>query len=263
MTTTLPDSPALRAYEALAPGYDRFTASYDHAGWLARLEALARAAGLPEPAVARVLDVGCGTGKSAAPLIARGYAVSGCDLSPAMVAIARARLGPDADLFVADMRDLDPARGPFALITCLDDAINYLADEADLDAAFASAHALLAPGGLYVFDVNALHCYERVYAGQFVVETGDALFCWQGEPPAGARFRARLDAFSREDDGRWARTTSVHEQRHFDAPTIARALERAGLEVVHVLGQSFAGDLADRPDEATDHKRLTVARRPR
>jgi SAM-dependent methyltransferase len=260
----LPPSPAGPAYDALAPAYDRFTHDYDHDGWLRRLEAVARAEGLRPGA--RVLDVGCGTGKSAAPLLARGYAVAACDLSEAMVRLARRRLGPQAEVFVADMRALDPRRGPFDLVTCLDDAVNYLADTADLEAAFAAARAVLAPGGLYVFDVNTIGCYDGAYCGQFVVETADALFCWQGERPAavvsGGRFRSRLDAFARERDGRWARTTSVHEQRHFSPAEVAAALQRAGLEVVRVLGQSAGAELHPVADERRDLKRLTVARRP-
>jgi SAM-dependent methyltransferase len=263
--TTLLDSPALAAYNALAPAYDRFTQSYDHDGWLARLEVVARAAGLVPGA--RVLDVGCGTGKSAAPLLARGYAVSACDLSPAMARLARARLGPGVDVFVADMRALDPARGPFDLITCLDDAVNYLRDETDLAAAFAAAAALLAPDGLYLFDVNTLGCYDGAYCGEFVVERADALFCWRGERPdevtEGGRFRSRLDAFEREADGRWERTASVHEQRHFSQAAVRGALEHAGLEVIRVLGQTAGAELEATCDERLHLKRLTVARRPR
>jgi SAM-dependent methyltransferase len=261
--TITPLSPALDAYDALAPSYDRFTEAYDHEGWLARIEAIARAEGLRPGA--RVLDVACGTGKSTAPLVARGYAVEACDLSAAMVARARRRLGPGVDVFVADMRALDPARGPFALITCLDDAVNYLADDADLAAAFAAARALLAPGGLYVFDVNTIGCYDQAFCGQFVVETADALFCWQGERPpevaAEGRFRSRLDAFAREPDGRWDRTTTVHEQRHFGPEVVSAALGRAGLEVVRVLGQAATAELRPQADERSDFKRLTVARR--
>jgi SAM-dependent methyltransferase len=261
MTTTLT---ARDAYDALAPAYDRFTESYDHDGWLRRLEEIARAEGLAPGA--RVLDVACGTGKSAAPLVARGYAVTACDLSAEMVARARRRLGPRVDVFVADMRALPAGCGPFDLVTCLDDAVNYLGDEADLAAAFASVRRVLAPGGLYVFDVNTIGCYDQAYCGQFVVETADALFCWQGERPAsvarGGRFRSRLDAFAREPDGRWDRTTSVHEQRHFGTRAVREALEAAGLEVVRVLGQAADAQLHGAPDEERDFKRVTLARRP-
>ncbi|MFQ6486214.1 class I SAM-dependent methyltransferase [Brachybacterium epidermidis] len=50
----------------------------------------------------RVLDAGCGSGPLASALGDRGAIVSGFDLSPVMVDLARERLGHDADLRVAD-----------------------------------------------------------------------------------------------------------------------------------------------------------------
>ena len=168
-------SPALQAYEAMASSYDVFTADYDHERWLTGIVSLARDHGLRGD---RVLDVGCGTGKSAEPLLRRGFTVTACDVSPSMAAIATRRLGPDADVLVADMRDLRPSLGAFDLVTCLDDAINYLTDVDDLLAAFASVHRVLDPAGLYVFDVNTMHAYETSFDCDFVAELGDMLFCW-------------------------------------------------------------------------------------
>lgn len=51
----------------------------------------------------RVLDVGCGSGPLASVLRDRGAIVSGFDLSPGMVALARERLGADVALEVADL----------------------------------------------------------------------------------------------------------------------------------------------------------------
>ena len=102
------EDPALEAYEALAPFYDLFTDGYSYDTLLAELERLALDHGL---AGRRLLDVGCGTGKSFLPMLARGYEVAGCDLSPAMVELAREKLPPGlVDLFVADMRDLPAGR---------------------------------------------------------------------------------------------------------------------------------------------------------
>src|SRR5512143_3404997 len=80
-----------RAYDCLAPYYDAFTAGYDYATWTAALEALAAEHGL---AGKRLLDVACGTGKSFLPFLGRGYEVTACDISPAMLAIARTK-APD------------------------------------------------------------------------------------------------------------------------------------------------------------------------
>jgi SAM-dependent methyltransferase len=256
-------SPALSAYEALASTYDIFTADHEHDLWLERLEALARQHGLSGH---RVLDVGCGTGKSAAPLLRRGYATSACDLSPSMAAIAQQRLGPTADVFVADMRDLPDRIGPFDLVTCLDDAINYLQSVDDLRASFASVARVLDPDGLYVFDVNTLLAYRTSFSHDFVAEMGDTVFCWRGDGEAGGEpepdgcHAAQLDAFVPEADGRFSRRTSKHVQRHFSDAAIQAALAASGLSCVDVVGQSPGVRLSRPVDESVHYKRLYVAR---
>ena len=53
---------------------------------------------------AAVLDIGCGTGRPLAQqLIARGFAVTGLDCAPAMIALCRLRL-PQAEWVAGDMR---------------------------------------------------------------------------------------------------------------------------------------------------------------
>src|SRR5262245_43465700 len=54
----------------------------------------------------RVLDVGCGPGRHAKALSERGIDVTGIDLSPDFVALAR-EAAPDATFRVQDVRDLD------------------------------------------------------------------------------------------------------------------------------------------------------------
>jgi ubiquinone/menaquinone biosynthesis C-methylase UbiE len=49
----------------------------------------------------RLLDVGCGKGKSFLPMLARGWKVTACDISPSMLEIARAKAGDAVDLSVA------------------------------------------------------------------------------------------------------------------------------------------------------------------
>src|SRR5215216_7107442 len=90
-------------YDVLAPAYDVLTAGHAHDAWLRAIERLALAHGLRGR---RLLDVACGTGKSFEPLLRRGYEVTACDGSPAMVAHARARAGATARVEVADMRAL-------------------------------------------------------------------------------------------------------------------------------------------------------------
>src|SRR5215213_11332309 len=106
---------ALEAYDGLAPHYDAFTSEHDYEGWLAVLEDLAMAHGMRGR---KLLDVACGTGKSFLGMLRRGYEVVACDLSPEMVARARAKVpNGRAEVLVADMRDL-PELGAFDFVTC-------------------------------------------------------------------------------------------------------------------------------------------------
>jgi ubiquinone/menaquinone biosynthesis C-methylase UbiE len=97
------ESDATRAYAVLAPAYDLLTAEYAYGPWLTAIERVAREHGLRGH---RLLDVGCGTGKSFLPLLERGFEVTACDISPEMVEMDRQKGGGRARVHVADMRDL-------------------------------------------------------------------------------------------------------------------------------------------------------------
>src|SRR3954470_13674839 len=123
-------TPAEEAYQRLAPFYDELTREHDYDAWTRHLEDRALALGLSGR---RLFDAACGTGKSFMPFLERGYAVTGCDISPEMLAVAGAK-APGAALFAADVREFGHV-GEFDLITCLDDAVNYLTDDGDLEMA--------------------------------------------------------------------------------------------------------------------------------
>ena len=239
-------------YDVLAPAYDVLTAGHAHDAWLDAIERLATAHGLRGK---RLLDVACGTGKSFAPLLRRGYAVTACDASPGMVERARERAG--ADVLVADMRAL-PRLGAFDLITCLDDAICHLLEPAEVLAALAGMRANLAPGGLIAFDVNLLAAYAG--AADAVLEAEGHVVLWRG---AGARLQRPggtaevvVDLFSARDDGLWSRHRMQQAHRHWPVPEIRRLARDAGLRVAAVRGQRSGGVLAPVLDEARDRKAL-------
>jgi SAM-dependent methyltransferase len=252
---TMTATPALLAYERLAPVYDDFTDGYDHDAWVDRLERIARNHGANGPSV---LDVACGTGKSFAPLLERGWDVWACDISPAMVERARCCAGVDPDrVLVADMRDL-PQLGAFELVTCLDDAVNYLLSVDDLVAAFASVARLLAPDGVYLFDTNTLATYRAGFVDGVVFERPLAGAIWRGETAEpiepGAVCMAAIE-LSSADEG----AISRHVQRHYPQPIVRRALTSAGLACRDVLGQSTGGVLDEDTDEDAHTKLVYVA----
>ncbi|WP_245263360.1 class I SAM-dependent DNA methyltransferase [Azorhizobium doebereinerae] len=114
------------------------------------VEAACAAAGRA-PRFAHALDLGCGTGLAAPLFAGRVAALDGVDLSPAMVARARA-LGLYARLEVGEMGAALAAVPPGSLDLILAaDALCYVGE---LGPIFRAAAAALAPGGLFAFTVE-------------------------------------------------------------------------------------------------------------
>jgi SAM-dependent methyltransferase len=260
MTLSIPD-PALAAYDALAPFYDRYTDGYDHDRWLGNIERLAIDHGLRGT---RLLDVGCGTGKSFLPMLRRGYEVVACDISPAMVEEAREAAGDEAEILVADAREL-PVLGRFDLVTALDDALNYLLSDQELLAAFTGIAGNLRPGGLLVFDLNTLSTYRGFFTRDAALDAEGAFMCWRGEgdPNAapGCLSTSTVEVFASDDGECWHRTRSHHVQRHHPPELVRDLLEAAGLEQVDLRGQVTGAELDPEVDEDRQAKLVYFARR--
>lgn len=242
---------AAEAYDALAPHYDAFTEHPNYPNWVRSLEALARHHGLTGR---RALDVGCGTGSSSAPLVELGYDVTGCDASAGMLALASARLPGHVSLVQADLRAL-PELGRFDLVWCVNDTINYLADD-ELEPAFAHVRQALAVDGRFLFDVNTLHGYTTRFAPTHARATESLAMFWVGSgepaPRLGDTLEARIEVFELDPStDLWRRSTSHHRQRCHAFAEIREALTAAGLHVVGRYG--LTADAALQPHVGADH----------
>jgi SAM-dependent methyltransferase len=251
------------AYDRLAPYYDDFTAGYAYEPWITAIEQRAAALGLRGR---RALDLACGTGNSTAPLLARGYSVLACDISPGMVQEAQRKYPEHADAFVvADMREL-PRFGQFDLVLCLDDAVNYLLSAEELEATFAGVAAVLAPDGVFAFDLNSLLTYRTAFAQGMVKEGDGVLLAWRGEStPAferGGIGAATVEIFTERDDGLWERGSMRHVQRHHSPEAVRAALAQAGLECA-LAGQHPGARLEDGFDDERHIKSVYFARHVR
>lgn len=228
-------------YDALAAVYDvsgqsRF--SLKMIGYLLEILALRR----KKPV--RIADLACGTGAAAVALARRKFLVAGLDGSSAMLDRGRARAARwkvnvawhQADLanLPAQAGSLLPeAAGGFDLVTCLYDSLNHLTEPVDLRRALVGARRLLAPGGLFFFDVNTPHAYRSVW--------GDSHDSYLG--PHHARFwksrydhatgLAQLDATYFVPEGeQWKRVDLTHVARGYDDTFVRAALAEAGFELL-------------------------------
>ncbi len=246
------------AYEAIAPVYDDFTAHHDYELWLGNLMPELDRHGLSGR---RLLDVGCGTGKSFVPMMERGWEVTGCDISASMVELARQKAGGAARLSVADMREL-PVFGEFDLVWALDDAVNYLLSAGELERALAGMRANLAPTGLLMFDVNTLQSYRTFFAETEVREARGQRLLWEGrataDTPPGSICEASFEAIG--PGGEAKIEPQLHRQRHFPEAEVLATLERAGLECLDAFGHHFDVVLEQPVEELRHSKAVFIAR---
>jgi SAM-dependent methyltransferase len=246
---------AKEAYDAWAPVYDEFNQGYMFERWTGKLLEKAEEAGVGGN---RLLDIACGTGLSSLPMLDRDWTVTGCDISPAMLDLAREKIGERANLLEADMREL-PKLGEFDLVWAVNDPLNYLLDTEELMATFEGMRRNLAPSGIALFDINTLAMYRTFFSKEIVVEGEGRRLVWQGQlsPPdvsAGTFAEARFEAEGDSD------LSSVHRQRHFTEAEILAALEAAGLRCVAQFGEK-EGDLTAGIDEDLHTKAVYICRR--
>ena len=106
-------------------------------------------AGMPAP---RVLDLGCGTGALAERLLDAipGCSLTGVDLSPRMVEVARVRLAGRADVLLGDAERLPFHDAAFDVVVCNDSFHHYPDPER---ATFQAWRVLAAGGALVLGDV--------------------------------------------------------------------------------------------------------------
>jgi SAM-dependent methyltransferase len=137
-----------RGYRTVAPreGYDRWAPTYEDTVESAMDIALLERVGIDWESVGSVADLGCGTGRTGAWMATRGVgAIDGVDISPGMLAAARAR-GVYRSLAEGEVgaTGLDGDAYDLA-VSCLVD--EHLADLAPL---YAEAARLARPGGRFV-----------------------------------------------------------------------------------------------------------------
>jgi ubiquinone/menaquinone biosynthesis C-methylase UbiE len=161
-TAEHPTDKALRVWEKAAPRYDqeiRFWEKVQFGGgreWVA------------ERARGRVLEVAIGTGRNL-PLYPPGMSITGIELSPAMLELARRRateLGIEADLRVGDAQALPFDDAAFDTVVCT----LSLCTIPDPPAAIAEMRRVLRPGAMLLLLDHIGSSWWPIWTGQRLLE---------------------------------------------------------------------------------------------
>jgi len=235
-------------YDLLAPHYDAVAGDgAAEAAFVHDLIGRRRLAGPHRGRAATLLDVACGTGAIAASL-ARDYQVSALDISPGMLAVARAKLPAGTPLYQADMTcfGLD-AR--FDAVVCSYQGVNHLLSFPAWESFFRCANEHLNGGGVFVFDIATVGHLARMASGPGIVEQfADNYLRIRVGTADGAVFQWQIEVYELQPDGSYRLLTETVEMRSFPVDRIQAALRPGftGIEIIDPDGSSADQDDQDR-----------------
>jgi SAM-dependent methyltransferase len=233
-------------YQAFAGIYDELMNDVDYEGWADHYVRLLSIYGVRG---GKICECACGTGGLTIPLAARGFSMTGVDLSSEMLweAAVKSRKAGIAIPFVRqDMRGLHLHRPMDAVIaTC--DGVNYLLTEEDLSSFFEAARRAIRPGGAFIFDVSTPHKLQNVLCRELFGEDRENITYLWANRWNGKRKIVEMDLtiFTREEDGRYRRIDEKQRQRAWEAQELKEMLWRCGFRAVSLYGDFGVGAARD------------------
>ena len=230
----------MEAYGGFAEVYDLFMDNVDYDAWAEDLLRHLKHYGVESGLIA---ELGCGTGNLTERLAAAGYHMWGIDLSPDMLAAAeekRQQSGLDILYLNQDMCELELPCSVDAVI-CACDGLNYLLTEEELLQVFERVRAVLAPDGVFLFDMNTRAKFREIGETTIAENREEGSFIWENyfEEESGIN-SYELTLFVRQpDSGLYEKYEETHLQRAYEPALIRQLLERAGLRCDRVW-QAFS-----------------------
>jgi SAM-dependent methyltransferase len=201
----------------------------------------------------RILDLACGFGRHANRLAALGHSVTGVDVMPGFLEMARHQanaMGVQVDYRQGDMRELS-LDAEFDRVLLLFTSFGYFGDDENLQVAGNMARAL-KPGGLLGFDIpNRDVMAGEPPASPVIDKNGDLIINRLSFDVHTGRFHNRRIIVR---DG--VRKDKPFSIRLYNAQEINALLGSVGLEVNKLLGDD------GQPLSAQSRRLMVIARKP-
>lgn len=229
-------------YEQFAGIYDRMMSEIPYDVWFKKLHTYLKDQGFKK---GHLCELGCGTGEMTGRFSDAGYEVTGIDLSPDMLALARDKEKENQEILYLnqDMTDFSLHK-PADVVLCICDSLNYLLEKGDLLSTFTCVRENMSPDGIFIFDLKTEYCFSDILGdGIRVEDEKDYTVIWDNEFDRQEKVNEYLLTMfvRRPDHGWYERYDECHRQRAYTPEEIRELLSEAGLHVIDCFGEKMSG----------------------
>jgi ubiquinone/menaquinone biosynthesis C-methylase UbiE len=221
----------MQSFGPVAPYYDELMRPVPYRMWVSYyLLLLAHQQYTPET----MLDVCCGTGTMCELMTREGFQLSGFDISPGMIEVARRKAierEMDIRYEVFDAAEAQMGETYDAAFSFFD-SLNNIVEPARLQMAFHRVFEHLNPGGSFIFDLNTAYAFEQKMFDQSNLRPNAKLrYKWVGDwDPESRIITVDMQFWRRGEEFR-----EVHTQRAYSEEEVRAMLAKSGFEEVRAF----------------------------
>ena len=222
------------AYGDFAYIYDRLMHDdVDYDAWCDYIESLMSLEGCETETIC---ELACGTCSITSRLEARGYRMTGVDISADMINIAKKKTRY-AKYICENMARYSPEE-KFGAYLCMIDGINYVLAPKLAERVFRNVREHLEPGGVFIFDVSSRYKLRNIIGNEtFIHSEYDVFYSWQNRYIERHNISDMLLNFFVRRGERYERFEERHLQRAYTERELRALLSRAGFTDVRCFGE--------------------------
>ncbi len=221
-------------YEKLAQIYDYLMLGIDYNEWADYVISIVNKF---NSKVENIVDLACGTGSSSLSLAKKGFKITGVDLAPQMLEVAREKSSEEKaeiDFVKQDMRHFQLPE-PTDMVVVYQDGLNYMLEEEDLKKVFNRVYSQLNEGGMFVFDINSVDKISTNHGEVTCYDEDKMTLIWESFYVSDKEiWEISLTGFLKRSDGYFEKFKETHREKYYPRRLVVNFLEEAGFKVLAV-----------------------------
>ena len=221
-------------YDCIADVYDLLMKDVDYITYAEYMDNILNRYSAKKTGI--ILDVGCGTGSLTCALRDMGYSMIGAEPSQNMLNRALKKGNANIQYINQGMEHLDLFGTVHAAVSFLD-CINHITDMKRLQKGFDKVSLFLEQEGLFIFDLNTVYKFEKIYADNVYFDLSDDVsYTWVNRYSEKTGLcKMEITYFIKNNRGDYKRYDTFNMERAYTDQQILDVAKKSGFELLDML----------------------------